>query len=335
MEDAMSSEADWTERVRKLVNEYDEKANRRPLVHRDNFDQFVAVEQIASWQQFQQVFSARFHQSRWAFRGHRKSTYRLETALARACVRTFKLPGDPATFEPMRAVFNLFERDLLLQFQGSAHHYIHDSPDDSDVLGWLALMQHHGVPTRLMDWTFSPYVALYFALENSRPDDIDCAVWAIDTSWLTKTANETLRIDLRHPRALHSYLNKYLNGILFHGSKPKHKLVVVANPLRINERIAAQHGLFLYDLSHEGLYDFDLSLLHMQRLAPPPSPVIWKFAIKTEERVRFLRELNRMNIHGASLFPGLGGFARWLKLNLEVDIDGRLEELNAQKLSDG
>jgi hypothetical protein len=334
MDDVMGSEGDWAERVRRFVNEYDEQANRRPLIHPDNFDLFVETRTVASWRQFQEVFGPFFQQRSWVFRGHHNSAYRLETALERACCRTFRLTGDPLDFGPTWALWmpNKFERDLLLQFQRRAHQYIQNPPHDSAVLDWLALMQHHGVPTRLLDWTFSPYVALYFAFENSRPDT-DCALWAVDTDWITKEAHETLRKDSRFPKAPNvRAFNDYLDRVLFDDTNPN--VIVMVNPIKMNDRTAAQQGVFLYDLSHTGA--FDLPLLQMLVMpALPTSPVIWKFIIKPAERVRFLRELNRMNIHAASLFPGLDGFARSLKLNLEVEIDGRLRAANLEQLSGG
>jgi hypothetical protein len=318
MEDAMTFEGDWAERVRRLAREYDEEVAGHQLIHRDNFDLFIAREEVASWQQLQDVFAGRFQQSGWAFRGHEISTWRLETALERACLRTVRLPGRPPNIGDMLFDPGGFQRDLLLRFQRRAHHYIQNPPDASDVLDWLALMQHHGVPTRLLDWTASPYVALYFALEQSR-HDVDCAVWAIDTDWLIEKANETLRIDPQFPKAPHDckVFNQYLNGILF--NRNNSNVVVVVNPLRMNERAAAQQGVFLYDLSHTGA--LEIPLLQMMVLpTPPPLPPIWRFDIKTAERVRFLRELNRMNINRASLFPGL---IRWLRPVAQAHLGGR------------
>jgi hypothetical protein len=84
--------------------------------------------------------------------------------------------------------------------------------------------------------------------------------------------------------------------------------------------------VFLYDLSHTG--SFTIPLLQMLVLPTSPiSPVIWKLCVKTAERVYFLRELNRMNIHGASLFPGLDGFSRSLKIHLEGEVDGLLRRV--------
>lgn len=74
------------------------------------------------------------------------------------------------------------EEVLLADFKRGAHLHSVGHVDDDDRLGWLALMQHHGTPTRLLDWTISPYVALYFAVEP--PFGQAACVWAIDLQML-------------------------------------------------------------------------------------------------------------------------------------------------------
>jgi hypothetical protein len=105
--------------------------------------------------------------------------------------------------------------------------------------------------------------------------------------------------------------------------------------------MAAQHGVFLCDLGNEGTFDltllkmiansvtssvgsddkhdgtFDVKSLHVFDMDAP----VCKIVIKTTERIRFVTELDRMNIHGASLFPGLDGFARSIRLQLENRVD--------------
>jgi hypothetical protein len=335
----MSIESDWSERLNRLASECDRRAVGHQLIGRMNFDQFIAVEEITSWLEFQNVFTARFAHEGWAFRGHGIADWRLETALERACLGnvglgnvdvglgSVDLPDSPAVV-PMSILPQAFEREVLLRFQRRAHHYIPNPPDDEDVLDWLALMQYHGVPTRLLDWTLSPYVALYFAFETSLPDT-DCAVWAINTGWLSERARQKSLSDPKFPTGPHEKaLNEYLNRCLLDAENPN--VVVVANPVRVNERVAAQQGVFLCDLSHVGAFTITLQKMLVMP-APPPSPVIWKFVIKTAERDKFVRELNRMNINGASLFSGLDGFARSLKLELQVEINKRLQLLSLKR----
>src|SRR5216684_3693164 len=64
-----------------------------------------------------------------------------------------------------------------LRHTDQAHLFLAHVPDDADSFHWLALMQHHGAPTRLLDFTWSPYVAAFFALERATSD---AAIWAIN-----------------------------------------------------------------------------------------------------------------------------------------------------------
>jgi len=184
-------------------------------------------------------------------------------------------------------------------------------------------MQHYGVPTRLLDWTSSSYVALYFAIEekpkekndekekvDGETDDGYSAVWAMDLEWLEMKKQKHLEsIDPKERTA-------YLNGLLEERGEP---LIAKIDPLQGNERMSAQQGFFLWKLYGPTPF-FDQILISMMRDPIQEQPVIRKLKVGDELRIEFLERLRGMNIHSGSLFPGLDGFCKFLKTDLEIRV---------------
>lgn len=103
-----------------------------------------------------------------AFRGHSKTWGNLKPSLLRRLVEF----GCESTYG------KLVEHKLLKTFRSQAHLHLGNqvAPRDTDDLGWFMLMQHHRAPTRLLDWSSSPYVAAYFAVLSEF--DSDGEIWA-------------------------------------------------------------------------------------------------------------------------------------------------------------
>jgi hypothetical protein len=84
----MSIESEWAERFRRRASEYDDQATGRRLIYRDNFDLFIAKEEVAGWQQFQDAIAGRFEKSlgvSWS--RHLELAFR---DVARTCVLTHR-----------------------------------------------------------------------------------------------------------------------------------------------------------------------------------------------------------------------------------------------------
>ncbi len=120
---------------------------------------FAVSKKISNAPELLQCFqSPPFNEERWVFRGHSRLSWRLQPTIERLANEQHISPH--------------VEKYAEREFKRRAHHYISDLPNDEDDLEWVALMQHHGAPTRLLDWTRSAYVAAFFAAESAELVDL-------------------------------------------------------------------------------------------------------------------------------------------------------------------
>lgn len=273
-----------------------------------------------SWEEAKQIGSAL---NTWIFRGHSDSTWRLTTTIERAAEQ----------FRCSPSLIWIREKVLMDEFQRRAHHYIQSPPGPDDLIEWLALVQHYGGPTRLMDFTKSFYVAAFFAVETSNRES---CVWAVNAIRLTVQTLEQLGFKLpRIPNVIkqHEAAVRFAETFLKERGKSQ-DFVVEVTPFRLNERMAIQKGVSLFPCNISKSFESNLCSafeLPLDSLDPSNAKTVDPDALDKATtlgaavvKVIFQQEWQRdaywdlrsMNIDAASLFPDLGGFARSLRYHL-------------------
>ncbi|MCW2311314.1 FRG domain-containing protein [Rhodoferax antarcticus] len=245
----------------------------------------------------------------WAFRGQSCAIWGLKTSLE----RSYRHISPTITKSH-------FEKNVLDRFMRGAHHFVTCLPDPKNTLEWLAMIQHHGGPTRLLDFTKSFYIAAFFALEMA---DSVAAVWCLNTDRLRQTSKEWLSLIGEEEGGSDEVI---CNKIIDEG----HDILatIIAEPFRLNERLIAQQGVFVVpcSLNHDvekclfnTIVDKDLAIdtaeidsSHMLLGTFPTYGKVLKIFLPKATHADARKALKNMNINAATLFPGLDGFARSL-----------------------
>ena len=225
------------------------------------------------------------------YRGMSNANYRIISSLQRICKEK------RYALEP--AILGNFTKYAVLE----------DPTIESDIWRQMILGQHHGLPTRLLDWSFSPLVGLHFATTESnleKMDDHDCVVWRIDVNELhamlppkyqevMKRAHTTV-FSLKMLQESCESPEQYdldMNG----------KAMLVVEPPSIEQRIINQYSFFtIVPLDTVNVVDF---------LSQYTEKTV-KYVIRKELRWRVRDLLDQLNISERIIYPGLDGLSSWL-----------------------
>jgi len=274
-----------------------------PLPLKDNVD---FISDIKEWD----ACKSWYHSTKpgqFLFRGQPSSEYNLESTFDRA----YRINTPISTGMPKWR----YEAVMLFNFKRIAHQYLEASniPQKNDNLEWISLLRHYGAPSRLLDFSYSFYIAAYFAIEgaeiNNKTDP--AVVWAIDQEWLSREAYNLLEKEksLLEGKEIKKKIFQYpklFNELMMNHNNPR-DYVININPFRYNRRIHLQQGIFLCPCNIE--HTFEQNLVSVPGI---DKNKIFIIRLNKDEKKEIIKDLNQMNINWETLLGDLEGVARSL-----------------------
>ena len=179
-------------------------------------------------------------------------------------------------------------------------------PSDS-IWNWLALAQHHGLPTRLLDWTYSPFVAMHFATDELTNAQSDSVIWRIDFVSANKLLPDGLKAILEDEGAdvfTAEMLDKAASMLGDFDRLTAEPFLVFFEPPSFDGRIVNQFSLFSLMSSPTA---------NLTEWAGAHPDLCGKIIVPADVKWEIRDKLDQANITERVLFPGLDGLSRWLK----------------------
>jgi hypothetical protein len=214
----------------------------------------------------------------------------------------------PEVFRPTRDGSLHHEVTLLSYFMAHAESRYQRCPTGDDHLAWMMLARHYGLPTRLLDWSMSPLVALHFAV-HSAPDNpsADGCLWALDGAGMHYQMTGS-RILFTGREELPQQLVRFAFQVDQTGAEKFEKQALMLGMREIDARVFAQQGMCTIHADASDLSDIEYK---PKGLARRPWRCAFKVPAGKKDDLRHL--LRRLGIHKAALFPDLGNLAEELK----------------------
>jgi hypothetical protein len=197
------------------------------------------------------------------------------------------------------------EWELLSEFRHQAPPFAGKLPEQD--LELLFLMQHYGVPTRLLDWTENPFVALFFALENALQagsSEHDAAIWILNPSKLNEQATSHRETSQRIYGAYSDELRGYQPSQ--DGKRVTMKLPLAIFGVHNSPRIVAQRGAFV-------LFGKDTDPLDQHPSLSGDNGVVMRITIPRDSKKDMFLHLYDIGISDAVVYPDLDGLGREIK----------------------
>ena len=177
----------------------------------------------------------------------------------------------------------------------------------------MVIGQHHGLPTRLMDWTYSPLAALHFA--TSREDitgmnQHDAVVWAIDITEMNTLLPAKYQKVLNDERAYLftiDMLDRVAKDLTTYDNDMGEDGIVLLEPPSIDQRIINQYSYFSIIPSR---------VEDIEQFLDEKTTRTVKYILDKEIRWQIRDMLDQCNVNERTIYPGLDGLASWIKTAL-------------------
>ena len=276
---------------------------------------------INSWSDFKCLIDGVSYTD-YIFRGQGSSNWELQSSFFRAC----------SEIKPRRDKI-MIENILLESFIAKSHHFFKHLPDKSKKLEWLSMMQHYGAVTKLLDWSHSPFIALFFAITSSYDS---FAIFQLEYKEISNQNKRSIGVDFEQ-----TIIDKKIED-----------KIIIHQPTFQNQRIISQQGLFTYNTAinksiqtvlddYDEVYRKSLNVISTKEevLSPEKSidldndetqivddekSILIKYVfenLSSDFIGQIYNDLKLMNIHYGTLFPDIEGLCRSLKYKmLEKDI---------------
>ena len=253
------------------------------------------------------------HRSSYVYRGVEDKDYELSSTLNRL--------GE-----------SHLEKHLLRNFRKYSHKQI--KSEYTSIWNWLALAQHHGLPTRLLDWTYSPYIALHFATADFSRYNQDGAIWAVNYVDSKRYLPDQLALVIEREGS-HIFtaemLERAVRSLPELGQLKREVFALFFEPPSIDDRIVNQYAVFSMMSNPNTLISKWLSEREVR---------FFKIIIPASLKWEIRDKLDQSNINERVLFPGMDGLATWLKrhyrdVRLEYPQDRKVQEERERPLEGG
>ena len=246
------------------------------------------------------------HKPHFIYRGHGDYRYTILPGI-------FRYKNGPDGTES----YSLFEHNILQDFISETCRYEPKVPEN-DIVAWLEIAQHFGVPTRLLDFTENPLVALYFACSDA--SEANATVFLInEPEYNRKFFNISWAVQATESN---NYVNKIISDEIIEQNFSQHvglnqyiQWPWIYKPHYREERMNMQQSVFmLWGADRRPLECFMMpnDYISDENVQNSTCGIIGKIQIKHEDKEKILKQLALCGINEKYIYPGIDGIGRYI-----------------------